>query len=37
MRSLVNQRYQAWQELVDFSVELALAGLRAQGFSKRQA
>lgn len=39
VRRAVNasQRYAAWRGLLDFSVELALAGLRAQGFSKRRA
>ena len=31
------QRYAAWRELVDFSVQLALAGLAAQGVSRRAA
>ena len=33
----VAQRYRAWQELLDFSARLALAGLEAQGFSKSAA
>ena len=37
MRSRIHQRYQAWLELVDVSAALALAGLRAQGFTDAQA
>ncbi|MBI4313401.1 MAG: hypothetical protein HY594_01150 [Candidatus Omnitrophica bacterium] len=36
MRSSANQKYQAWLELIDFSVELARAGLRSQGLTKAQ-
>ncbi len=30
-------RYKAWKELLDFSQRLALAGLKAQGFSRKRA
>lgn len=30
-------RYRAWQELLDFSAELSLSGLRAQGLSFSEA
>ncbi len=33
----IAQRYRAWQHLLDLSTRLALAGLRAQGLSQRQA
>lgn len=37
MRIRIEQRYQAWRELLDLSAQLALAGLRAQGLSPRRA
>ncbi len=37
MRLNATQRYQAWRELLDLSMQLAMAGLKAQGFSRRAA
>ena len=33
----VSDRFTAWMELLDFSERLALAGMRTQGLSRRQA
>lgn len=30
-------RYKAWKELLDFSTRFALAGMKAQGMTERQA
>lgn len=37
MKFRATHHYEAWKALVDFSARLALAGLKAQGFSRRQA